>query len=448
MSVEFTMVQTIGFAVLLLALGRFLRARVYFFERFAIPSAVIGGFLFALVNLVLHSTNIVNIQFDTTLQSFFMVLFFTSIGFGASPRILRMAGPLVLKFLMLAALLCVLQNAAAIALAPAVGVDSGIALMTGSTPMTGGHGTSAGIAPLLEKAGITGAESVAYTAATYGLIAGSLMGGPLAEHLIRRFNLLGKEDMAATVKLPRRGKARTEQLAQMNGPIPLDSAVDSFAEAPSSQSIAIEAEEILADESKHLLSSDRVLRAFIVMLAAMFFGSYITQELNEFVARFTDKASFPAYLGPMLFGVLGRWVSDKWSRDPQQPFVPHQEIEVVGTVSLNLFLSMALMSVQLWQLAKLAIPMLVLLFAQTVLMVLFARYITFPLMGKNYDAVVLMAGHCGFGMGATPNGMANMESLVTKHRPSKMAFFVLPVVGGMFIDFVNIIIITVFISFV
>lgn len=408
MTIEFTMIQTIGFAVLLLAVGRQMRKRIYFFERFAIPSAVIGGFLFAIINLIFHLTGVLTINFDTTLQSFFMILFFTSVGYGASPVILKKAGPMVVKFLTVAALLCVLQNAVAIALAPVLNVEVGIALMTGSTPMTGGHGTSAGIAPLLEEYGITGAESVAYTAATVGLVAGSLMGGPLAERVIRKRDLVAKRDAAVA---------------------------------------EVQMDDSIIHEERHQLIPDRMVKAFIVMLIAMFLGSYVTDILNEVVQRFTDKAAFPAYLGPMLFAVAGRAISDKWSKKDNE-LVPHQEVEVVGTVALNLFLSMALMSVTLWDLADLALAMTVLLLAQIVLMYFFARYITFKVMGSNYDAAVLMAGHCGFGMGATPNGVANMDSITAKYGDSKLAFFVLPVVGGMFIDFVNILIITLFIGLV
>ncbi|MCI7551798.1 MAG: sodium/glutamate symporter [Actinomycetaceae bacterium] len=408
--IEFSMVQSIGFAVLLLVIGRWLRRNVYFFERFAIPSAVIGGFLFAIINLFLHIFEIVDIQFDTTLQTFFMIIFFTSIGFGASPRILKAAGPKVAKFLIVAAVLCVFQNLIPFLLADVLGVSKGIALMTGSTPMTGGHGTSGGIAPLVEAAGFKGAEAVAYTAATFGLVAGSLMGGPLANHLIQKKDLLHKRDKAE---------------------------------------VGDELDESLLAQAQRMLSSDRILRAFLVMLIAMFLGSYVTDLLNLFVSNLTTMAQFPAYLGPMLFGILARAISDaNLKKDGGKWTVPSEEIEIVGNVGLNLFLAMALMSVRLWELADLAVPMAVLLGAQLVLMFVYARFVTFKVMGSTYDAAVLTSGHCGFGMGATPNGVANMESIVDKYLPSKTAFFVLPIVGGMFIDFVNILVITGFMYFI
>ncbi|MDP9800736.1 ESS family glutamate:Na+ symporter [Arcanobacterium wilhelmae] len=406
MTIEFTMVQSIGFAVILLLIGRFLRSHISFFERFAIPSPVIGGFLFALINLLFHYTHWVNITFDTTLQAFFMVLFFTSIGFGASPVILKKAGPKVAIFLSVAIGLVILQNLVAVGLAPLLNVPGPIALMTGSTAMTGGHGTSAGIAPLVEAAGLKGAESVAYTAATFGLVAGSLIGGPIAARLIRSKNLANVHDK--------------------------DKKDYSFLR-----------------EKMHPLDTERMTTAFIWLLVAMFFGSYITDAINNVIQGWTSMAQFPSYLGPMIFGVLARWFSDRrYARKGGVEIVAHQEIEVVGAVSLSLFLAMALMSVKLWDLGSLAIPMIALLAAQTLLAYLYVRFVTFKAMGSTYDAAVLLAGHAGFGMGATPNGVANMESVTRKFGPSPTAFFVLPVVGGMFIDFFNVFIITLFLALV
>lgn len=402
MTLEFNMVQTIGLAVILLLFGRFLRSRIKFFETFAIPAPVIGGFLFAIIHLVLRLTETASFEFDTTLQSFFMIMFFTSIGFGASIKILKIGGPLVLKFLIIASILCVLQNFLAVGLSGVVGVHPALALMTGSTPMTGGHGTSAGIAPLVEAAGIAGAETVAYSSATFGLVMGSLMGGPLANYIILKNNLVAKK--------------KEEK----------DIVVD---------------ESILKEESK-LLDGKKVQMAFFILIITMGLGVYISTFLNGIIAKFTDKAALPAYIGPMLIGIFLRYRSDKGSN-----FIPIEEVSIAGELGLNLFLSMALMTLKLWQLVELAIPMLVLLLGQTILMAIFAYFVTYKFMGKNYDAAVIAGGHCGFGMGATPNGVANMESICAKFVYSKMAFFVVPIVGGMFIDFSNVFIIIGFLSF-
>lgn len=407
MTLELTMVQSAGWAVMLLLLGMWIKNRFYFFQRFAIPSPVIGGFLFSLVNLVLNQTGILTVKFDTTLQSFFMVIFFTSVGYGASLKVLKSAGSKVGLFLLVATGLCIAQNIVAVLLAPVVNVDPALALMTGSTPMTGGHGVSGGIAPLVEASGVTGAETVAYTAATFGLIAGSLMGGPLANRLIIKHNLLEKE--------------------------------------PSHQ---VNINTALLTVRPRKLDADSVLHGFIMILVAMFIGSYLTEALNYLVGQLTDRAAFPSYMGPMIIAIALRYISDRRNSKEYHELVPEQEVEVLGNIGLNVFLAMALMNVQLWQLAELAIPLIVLLLAQIALMWVWANFVTFRAMGSDYDAAILTAGHCGFGMGATPNGIANMASLVTKYKASKLAFFILPIVGGMFIDFTNLVNIMTFLSIV
>ncbi|GGH57288.1 sodium/glutamate symporter [Rothia aerolata] len=406
MTFELSMVQTAGWAVILLVIGTLIKNRFYFFQRFAIPSPVIGGFLFALVNLVLNQTGVLNVEFDVTLQSFFMVMFFTTVGYGASIKVLKAAGSRVGLFLLLATILCIFQNVVAVALAPVVGIDPALALMTGSTPMTGGHGVSGGIAPLVEQSGVTGAETVAYTAATFGLIAGSLMGGPVANRLIIKHDLMNKTSTKVNI------------------------------------------DESLLESKPRQLSSERVLQAFIMILFAMFLGSFLTDGLNALIGQLTDKAAFPSYMGSIIVAIILRYISDRRNSEEGRELVPTQEIDVVGNVGLNIFLAMALMNIQLWQLADLAGPLVVLLAAQALLMWVWANFVTFRAMGGDYDAAVITAGHCGFGMGATPNGMANMASVTLKYRPSKLAFFILPIVGGMFIDFTNLVNILAFLSFV
>lgn len=406
MTLELTMVQSAGWAVVLLLIGTFIKNRFYFFQRFAIPAPVIGGFLFSLVNLVLNQTGVLTIKFDVTLQSFFMVIFFTTVGYGASLKVLREAGSKVALFLLVATILCVFQNVVAVALAPLVDVPAALALMTGSTPMTGGHGVSGGIAPLVEQSGVTGAETVAYTAATFGLIAGSLMGGPLANRLIIKHKLMEK--------------------------------------APS-HDVNINTALLTVRERK--LNPDSLLHGFIMILVAMFLGSYLTDLLNLLVGQLTDRAAFPSYMGPMIVALTLRYISGSRKSKEYHELVPEQEVEALGNIGLNVFLAMALMNIQLWQLAELAVPLIVLLLAQIVLMLVWANYVTFRVMGRDYDAAILAAGHCGFGMGATPNGIANMSSLVMKYKASKLSFFVLPIVGGMFIDFTNLVNIMTFLSF-
>jgi ESS family glutamate:Na+ symporter len=387
------MIQSIGLAVILLLIGKGLRKRINFFEKYCIPSPVIGGLLFAIITLVLRLTGTLMFEFDTTLQTFFMTMFFTSVGFNASFKVLKKGGPKVIIFLGVATLLVVLQNAIAVGLAGAVGVHPLLALMTGSTPMTGGHGTSAAFAPTLEAIGISGATTVAVAAATFGLVAGSMMGGPVANRLIIKHDLLNKKRSSAKV------------------------------------------DEDLVESGSTILDGEKIASAFFQILIAMGIGVYVSNLIA------LTGITMPGYIGSMLVAAVMRNVSDSGAFH-----TPQEEIGVVGDVALNLFLAMALMTLKLWELIDLAVPMLVLLAGQALLMYLFATYITFPIMGKDYDAAVISAGHCGFGMGATPNGVANMASVAQKYEYSAVAYFVVSLVGALFIDFTNAFVITTFIN--
>ena len=393
MTITMNMIQSIGLAVILLLIGKALRKRVNFFGKYCIPAPVIGGLLFAIITLILRITGVLMFEFDTTLQSFFMTMFFTSVGFNASLKVLKKGGPKVLIFLGVATLLVILQNAVAVGLAGLVGVHPLLALMTGSTPMTGGHGTSAAFAPTVEALGITGAMTVAVAAATFGLVAGSMMGGPVANRLIIKHDLLNKKRSTSKV------------------------------------------DEDMVESKGTLLDGDKIGMAFFQILIAMGIGVYVSNLIA------LTGITMPGYIGGMLVAAIIRNTSDSGAFK-----TPQEEIGVVGDVALNLFLAMALMTLRLWELIDLAIPMIVLLAAQALLMYLYATYITFPVMGKDYDAAVISAGHCGFGMGATPNGVANMASVAQKYEYSTVAYFVVSLVGALFIDFTNAFVITTFIN--
>ena len=398
------MIQTISLSVILLIIGMKLRTKVKFFEKYCIPSPVIGGFLFSIIAFILRQTNIITIKFETTLQTFFMVMFFTSVGFNASLKVLKKGGKKVLIFLFLAIGLCFAQNVVAIFLSQLIGINPLLGLMTGSTPMTGGHGTSAAIAPTIEALGIKGAGTVAIASATFGLIAGSMMGGPIANKLILKHKLLGNETLL-------------HEKHDYNSDI----------------------DENVLKKPEPALNAERFSMAFFSILIAMGIGSY----LSIFITKLLPAMNFPIYIGPMIIAAIMRNISD----NSEMFTAPTREISVLEDVSLNLFLAMALMSLKLWELIDLAIPMLILLVAQVVLIYLYLNFITFKAMGSDYDAAVIVSGHCGFGLGATPNGISNMKSVCEKYKYSKIAFFVVPVVGALFIDFANVSLITLFISF-
>ncbi len=398
LNIKMDMIQTVGLAVIILILGRFLRKKVKFFESYCILSPVVGGFLFAIINLILRKSNLVIFEFDNTLQSFFMTLFFTSIGFNASWRLLKVGGKKVGMFLIMAIVLVILQNIVAVGVGYLTGVDPLIALLTGSTAMTGGHGTAAAMAPIVEELGHTGAKSVAIAAATFGLIAGSSLGGPLANRLIK-------------------GK-KLEVVAER---------VDNE---------KVRNDEFLFNNDVRKLDGENFAKAFFLILLSMFIGSYVSTFLNQFL-------NFPNYIGPMIVAAILRNISDHTTKFD----LHYEEVHILEDVSLNLFLGMAMISLKLWELSSVAGQLAVLLLAQALLAWVFIYFVTFRFMGRNYDAAVLSAGHVGFGLGATPNGIANMQSVCDKYKHSHIAFFVMPIVGALFIDFFNVAIISGFFSF-
>lgn len=398
LNIKMDMIQTVGLAVIILILGRVLRKKVKFFETYCIPSPVVGGFLFAIINLILRKTNLVIFEFDNTLQSFFMTLFFTSIGFNASWRLLKVGGKKVVMFLIMAVALVILQNIVAVGVGYLTGVDPLIALLTGSTAMTGGHGTAAAMAPIVEELGHTGAKSVAIAAATFGLIAGSSLGGPLANRLIK-----GKKLEVVAEKVDNE-KMRND--------------------------------EFLFNNDVRKLDGENFAKAFFLILLSMFIGSYVSTFLNQFL-------NFPNYIGPMIVAAVLRNISDNTTKFD----LHYEEVHILEDVSLNLFLGMAMISLRLWELSSVAGQLAVLLLAQALLAWVFIYFVTFRFMGRNYDAAVLSAGHVGFGLGATPNGIANMQSVCDKYKHSHIAFFVMPIVGALFIDFFNVAIISGFFSF-
>ena len=395
MVIQLTMIQTLALAVVVLYVGRFMLRHVAFLRRFCIPEPVVGGLLFSFVTLYAHMTGAFDLSMDMTLKDLFMTCFFTAAGFGASLKPLKEGGKALIVFLLLIVVLVFLQNFVAVVLAPAVGVSPLLALCTGSIPMLGGHGSAGAFAPLLEEAGVSAAPSLTMAAATFGLIAGSMLGGPLGKHLIDKYNL---------------ARGLESRITDMDRGI---------------------------IEETRAIPHGLLARSVYQVAIAMGIGTLVTYLLS-----FTGM-SFPSYIGAMIVGAVIRNYGDLTGRIRVYDY----EISEIGNVSLSLFLAMALMSLQLWQLASLAVPMFVLLFAQVLLMFLFVRFVVFRALGRDYDAAVMSAGTCGFGMGATPNAMANMQALTQQFVPSPKAFLIIPVVGSLFVDFINSFGVSLFINF-
>lgn len=396
MILKLDMVQSIALSVIVLLLGIFLVKRFSVLRKYCIPTPVVGGLVYAVLALILKQSNIIEVELDTTLQKIVMTIFFTSVGFSASFKILKKGGLKVAIFLACALVLVVFQDIIGILLAKLFNLSPLLGLATGSVPMTGGHGTAAAFGPLMEKAGATGANTVALAAATFGLISGSMIGGPVGNRLILKHDLLNKKKSK---------KVNFVDIEELN------------------------------NEQKPLIENNFNIAIFEILIA-MGVGTLLSSLFKK------AGLTLPSYIGAMLSGAIIRNISD-WKKSFE---VPMTEIDLVGRISLSLFLSMALMGLKLWQLADLALPLFVMLASQVLFMYLFANFITFNLLGKDYDAAVLAAGHCGFGLGATPNGIANMTSVTEKFGPSPTAFFVLPLVGSLFIDFFNAGIVTFFMN--
>ena len=395
--INLDMFQAAAVAMGVLLLGRFMVAKVSFFRKYCIPEPVVGGVVFALAHLALRSAGILEISFDATIQTIFMNMFFCSVGFAAALKMLKKGGKLVFIFLAIAIGTVIIQNTMGAAIASAFGINPLLGLATGSIPMVGGHGTSAAFGPVLESAGLEGATVVAVASATFGLVAGWVIGGPIASSVIKKYNLK-----------------------------PTESATGG---------------EIGEEKEAGRIDQGRFINAIMFLFVALGIGTIIGKALSGLTVMGTTL-TFPGYIGAMMAAAIIRNLFEgmKWD-------VPMEEIDTIGGYCLSVFLGLAMMGLKLWQLADLAIPMIVMLIAQTVLMFIIARFICFNLLGKTYDAAVITSGLCGFGMGATPNAMANMQAVTKKNGPSPTAFLVVPLVGSLFIDFCNGIIITLFVSF-
>lgn len=393
MEIQIDMYQTLAVSVLVLILGQFLKKRINFLEKFCIPAPVIGGLLFAVLTCVCYSLGIAEFTFDDTLREVCMVFFFTSVGFQANLKVLKSGGKSLFIFLGLVVVLIVSQNFLALGVSKLLHLDPLVGLCTGSIPMVGGHGTAGAFGPVLEDFDVKGATTICTAAATFGLIAGSLIGGPIGKRLIDRKKLL-------------------------------DTAV------AEDDSILVE------DEKKHERHTNMYAAAVFQLIIAVGIGTIISELLTK------TGLTFPIYIGAMIAAAVIRNIGEYSGKF----YIYMGEINNLGGICLSLFLGMAMITLKLWQLAELALPLIILLSAQLILMMLFTYFVVFNVMGRDYDAAVLAAGTCGFGMGATPNAMANMQAICDRYVPSVKAYLIIPLIGSLFADFLNSLVITFFIN--
>ncbi len=407
--VSLDMLQSAGVGALALVTGMILTRKIGFLQKFCIPSPVSGGLVFSIITLLIYSLVDIELEFDTTLQNFFMLAFYTSVGFQSDPKVLRKGGrPLVIMLILLVFMMS-LQNFVPVCIAKAFGVSPLLGMAAGSISMAGGHGTAGGFSPLLVDMGFKSALTASMACATFGLISGSMLGGPLATALIRR-----------------RLKGCTMQPTEDFDPAM--AGIESDEASPQGRTQRMSSSEI---------EFQRYARATYAILIVMALGVIVSDMLSK------TGITFPTYFGALLTAACVRIIMDA---TPCKQYLEMEKIVSVGNISLSVFLGMAMVSLKLWELQSLALPLVVMLFSQVIIMAMFVWFLAFPMLGKNYDSAVLCAGICGFGLGATPNAMANMSAVCFKYYYSVRPFLIVPIVGAMFVDMLNTGVITAFLN--
>ena len=415
------MIQTAGIGALALLVGMTLTRKVAFLQKFCVPSPVSGGIIFSLMTLALYGWFHIEVSFDGTLKDVFMVAFFTSVGFQSDLKVIKKGGKPLAIMLGLLVVVIALQNLMPMGVTRLMGVDPLIGMAAGSISMTGGHGTAGGFASVLEAMGLHGAGTIGMAAATFGLIAGSMIGGPLAERIIRK-------------------KLTYEQMQPQDDEIdPAMAGIESDEASPTGRTKRVSTNE---------QEFQQYAKATYCILLVMGAGTLMSWLLSK------TGVTFPTYFGALVLAAIARntlgFISykedGKWEK--AEKLLDMERIISVGNISLSMFLGMAMISLRLWELQSLALPLIVILAFQVLMMALFVYWVAFPLLGRNYDAAVLCAGMCGFGLGATPNAMANMSAVCYKYRYTVKPFLIVPIIGAMFADLINTGMITLFLNII
>lgn len=389
MTIELDILQSLGLAIFALILGNFLKNRFNFLRTFFIPSPVIGGLIISILVLILEKSGIAKLEFDKVLQDFFMNIFFTAIGLSASFAMLKKSGSLGIKLALAIIILLPLQNIIGVGLAKVLGINPLHGIAMGSTSMTGGIGSAISFGKIMEEMGAESNITIGVAAATFGLLAGSLVGGPTARRLISKNKLVTKGSLSKTNKI----------------------------------------------DIKTLTNQKTLTKAIIIIGLAAFLGTFI----NKILAK--TGLNFPYYVGCQFGGLIVRNIYDSLKKP-----LDMDNIDLVGNISLSLFLSLALINLNISAILGLAGPMLVILIAQAVFIAIYTSLMTFNILGRDYDAAVMVAGHCGVGLGQTPNAMANMEAIIEEKGPADVAMFIFPIVLAIAVNLTNPIVITFFIN--
>lgn len=384
MTFELNQITTLFLALALLTIGTLLVRKIGVLQKFCIPAPVVGGLLFALLATILKYFDLVNFKLDTSLQNLFMLTFFTTVGLGASFRLIRLGGKLLIIYWVACGFLALAQNVIGVSMSYLFNLHPLIGMMAGAVSMEGGHGGATAYGETLESLGIDSALSIGIAAATFGLVAGGLVGGPIVKYLINKYDLKSTE---------------TEH-----------------------------EEAFSAEALEEPIHTDNFLTQVLLITLCIAGGTFIGDLFSE-ITGFV----MPGYVGAMFVAVIVRNIVDRIKDDA----VHMKSINLIGDVSLGIFLSMALMSIKLWEVADLALPLLVIVFVQVIFVVLFSIFVLFRILGKDYDAAVMIAGFAGHGLGATPNAMANMAAVTGRYGPSRKAFLIVPIVGAFLIDVVS-----------
>ncbi|WP_311538036.1 sodium/glutamate symporter [uncultured Anaerococcus sp.] len=389
MNIKLDILQSLGLAIIALIIGMGLKKKISWLRTFFIPAPVIGGLIISLGVFILGQAGLAYFEFDKILQDFFMNIFFTAIGLSASFAMLKKSGSLGLRLALAIIILLPLQNIIGVALSKVLGINPLHGIAMGSTSMTGGIGSAISFGKIMEDLGASGSTSIGVAAATFGLLAGSLVGGPTAKRLINKYDL----------------KTKGSQSGLDNKKI------------------------------SALINQESLTQAIIIIGLAGLLGTFINKALA------LTGLNFPYYVGCQFGGLIVRNIYDILKKP-----INMTNIDTVGNISLNLFLSLALINLNLSAILSLAGPMVIIMLAQAIFIAVYTSLVTFNILGKNYDAAVMVAGHCGVGLGQTPNAMANMEAIIEEKGPADVAMFIFPIVLAIAVNLTNPIVITFFIN--
>ena len=379
-------VMTLAMAAVLLLLGYFVRNKVSFLGKYCIPAPVVGGFLFMFVTFAGHQSGSFTFDFTNTFQSPFMLAFFTTVGLGASVKLLKKGGVMLVIYWLMACIISVIQNALAIGVGSVVNVPAPYALLCGAISMIGGHGAAGAYGGTFETMGYSAGTTVGAAAATFGLISGVLVGGPLGRRLIVKYDLKPEEH-----------QANYDDIKSVNA------------------------------AGKEPLSALDVIKNVVVIIVCMALGTMVSGWVSKLIGM-----SFPNYVGAMFVAVIVRNLNDTFHFYK----FSFPLVDGIGDVMLNLYLALALMTLKLWELASLMGGVLLIVICQVVFIVTVSYFVIFRILGKSYDAAVMCSGLCGHGLGATPTAIVNMTAVTERYGMSSRAFMVVPIVGAFLVDII------------